>query len=95
MILKNQIIDVQKREILESDRPFCGPVDFGQFSSMNSNFHWVYYRCKSGCLISFRIKIYLTYIMWLGLIVQELFNQVSSGWPRTFYTLYATQKKVF
>lgn len=39
MILKDQIINVQKREILESDHPFCGPVDFGQFSSMNSNFH--------------------------------------------------------
>lgn len=32
-------IDVQKRAILESDRLLCGLVDFGQFYSMNSNFH--------------------------------------------------------
>lgn len=32
-------IDVQKRVILESDHLFCGLVDFGQFSSVNSNFH--------------------------------------------------------
>ena len=85
-------IDVQKRVILESDRLFCGLVDFGQFSSMNSNFHWVYYWSKSWHLMSYRIKIYLTYITWLDLMGQELFNQVSSGWYTTIYTSHAAHK---
>lgn len=33
MVLKSQVTDVQKREILASDRPICGPLDFRQFPS--------------------------------------------------------------
>ena len=94
IILKNQILMFRK-VILESDCLFCGLVDFGQFSSMNSNFHRVYYRSKSWHLMSYRIKIYLTYITWLDLMGQELFNQVSIGWYMTIYTSHAAHKEVF
>lgn len=54
-----------------SDHAFCGSMDFGQFPSVTFT---EIIRYRSWCLISSRIKIYLTYIMWIGLILEELFK---------------------
>lgn len=78
MLLKTRLLMFRKkRENMGSGHPFCGPVDFGQFPPVNSNFHWDDYSCKSQYFISSRIKICLAYIMWIGLLVQELFKQVN------------------